>query len=84
VPHSMRGRKVGKALASAYCVYAPLLGYRASVFNLVFKNNIASLRLWESLGFQRAGVIPAAGRLKTGPNGEDEYVDATIIYKSFV
>lgn len=90
-----RGKKVGGALAESFVVYAPKLGYKSSVFNLVFKSestsrcslltadNVASLRLWDKLGFQRAGVIPNAGRLKTGPNGTEEYVDAIIIYKSF-
>jgi L-amino acid N-acyltransferase YncA len=47
-------------------------------------DNVASLRLWDTLGFNRVGLIPKAGRLKTGPNGEDEYYDAVIIHKSFV
>jgi RimJ/RimL family protein N-acetyltransferase len=46
-------------------------------------DNVASLRLWDKLGFQRAGVIPKAGRLRTGPNGEEEYVDAVVVYKNF-
>lgn len=41
-----------------------------------------SLRLWESLGFARAGLIPKAGRLKN--DGGEEYVDAIIFYKSFI
>lgn len=48
-----------------------------------YPDNVASLRLWDKLGFTRAGVIPNAGRLKTGPNGEEEYVDAVVVYKSF-
>lgn len=47
-------------------------------------DNVASVRLWDSLGFERVGRIPNAGRLKSGPNGEEEYVDAIIMYKSFV
>lgn len=95
----MKGRKIGKALASAYIEYAPKLGYRASVFNLVYKSeyriitptsplirtaNVASLAIWKSLGFQQVGCIPNAGRLKSGPNGEEQYVDAYVIHKSFV
>jgi hypothetical protein len=48
------------------------------------KDNYASLAIWDSLGFQRVGLIPKAGRLKTGPNGEEEYVDAVVVWKSFV
>ncbi|KAF8342920.1 uncharacterized protein EI90DRAFT_3143489 [Cantharellus anzutake] len=64
--------------------YAPLLGYRGSVFNLVYKNNLASLAIWDRLGFQRAGLIPGAGRLKKPDGSGEEYVDAIIFYKSFV
>jgi hypothetical protein len=39
-------------------------------------------RIWESLGFTKAGRIPAAGRLKKDENGE-EFVDAWVFYKSF-
>lgn len=56
-----------------------------ATLNLLFiLDNIPSLSIWDQLGFQRVGVIPKAGRLKTGPNGSEEYVDAVIIYKSFV
>lgn len=56
-----------------------------AILNLLFiLDNIPSLSIWDQLGFQRVGVIPKAGRLKTGPNGSEEYVDAVIIYKSFV
>lgn len=34
-------------------------------------------------GFQRVGTIPQAGRLKSGINGAEEYVDAAVIYKRF-
>lgn len=71
------------------------------MFNLVYVNNIASiryvghvipklgplmtptLRLWEALGFTKAGLIPNAGHLKKEGGGE-EYVDAIVFYKSFV
>ena len=42
-----------------------------------------SPRLWEALGFMKAGLIPNAGRLKKEGGGE-EYVDALVFYKSFV
>jgi hypothetical protein len=91
-------------LGKSYLIYGPKLGYRGSVFNLVYKStsyplllarssdwnwsyetaNGASLAIWDKLGFTRVGVIPAAGRLKTGANGEEEYVDAVVVWKSFV
>ena len=89
-------------LARSYLHYAPRLGYEASVFNLVYVNNIASVkygygmtsmlcsytnhiicRLWEGLGFTKAGRIPRAGRLRTADGTGEEYVDAWVFYKRF-
>jgi ribosomal protein S18 acetylase RimI-like enzyme len=49
-PHA-RYMGVGRALGSAFIKIAPALGYRASLFNLVFVSNIASVKLWRSLGY---------------------------------
>lgn len=49
-------------MAETFLILAPHLGYKASVFNLVFANNEASIRIWDKLGFQRAGIIPKAAR----------------------
>jgi len=57
-----------------------IAGYKASVFNLVFENNIASVRLWHSLGFREVGRIPKAGRLRNSP---DQLVDAIVFYYDF-
>ncbi|KAF9517610.1 hypothetical protein BS47DRAFT_1290612, partial [Hydnum rufescens UP504] len=84
VPSSWRGKRYGLLLAKSYLHYAPQLGYRASVFNLVFKNNLASIAIWDRLGFQRTGLIPEAGRLKKSDGTGEEYVDAIVYYKSFV
>ncbi|WVR06947.1 hypothetical protein IAU60_003983 [Kwoniella sp. DSM 27419] len=84
VPSAQRGRKIGLNLGRTFLHYAPALGYRGSVFNLVYENNKASLAIWDQLGFTRVGVIPGAGHLKVGPDGREEYVDANIIFKSFV
>jgi ribosomal protein S18 acetylase RimI-like enzyme len=60
------------------------LGYKASVFNLVYVSNVASLKIWDALGFQRAGLVPNAGLLKSLRNdGEDEFVDAVVYHKTF-
>ena len=42
-------------------------------------------RIWEGLGFSKAGRIPCAGRLrrKEEDGGGEEYVDAWVIYRSF-
>ncbi|PPQ87442.1 hypothetical protein CVT25_008178 [Psilocybe cyanescens] len=84
VPPVQRNKGYGSLLSSSYVHYAPRLGYQASVFNLVYVNNVASVRLWEKLGFTKAGRIPRAGRLRTADGLSEEYVDAWLIYKSFI
>ncbi|KAJ7125088.1 hypothetical protein C8R44DRAFT_782276 [Mycena epipterygia] len=84
VPPIHRGNGYGSALAKSYVHYAPKLGYHASVFNLVYTNNSASVKLWEGLNFKKAGLIPKAGRLRRKDGDGEDYVDAWVIYKSFV
>lgn len=36
------------------------------MFNLVYENNIASCKIWDSLGFKRLTTVPGAGRLENG------------------
>ncbi|KAJ5550183.1 hypothetical protein N7535_001878 [Penicillium sp. DV-2018c] len=69
-----RGKGVGNAMGKAYLEFAPRLGYTYSVFNLVFANNPASIRIWENLGFSVIGRVPKAGRLANS----EELVDALI------
>ena len=52
-------------------------GYKASVFNLVFANNTASIKIWDRLGFSVIGRVPKAARLKNS----EELVDALIYWK---
>ncbi|KAI9493850.1 hypothetical protein BDB00DRAFT_820947 [Zychaea mexicana] len=75
-----RGYGSGVAMAETYMIIGPALGYKASVFNLVFANNEASIRIWRRLGFQEAGRIPEAARLTNSPN---QLVDAIIFYYDF-
>jgi hypothetical protein len=42
---------------------------------LVYESNVASCRLWDSLGFKRIGRVPGGGQLKSQPG---EFVDAII------
>ncbi|KAF8550250.1 hypothetical protein OG21DRAFT_1514260 [Imleria badia] len=44
VPPTHRNGGYGRVLARSYLYYAPRLGYEASVFNLVYVNNVASVR----------------------------------------
>lgn len=69
-----RGRGYGKILANAFLSIAPLLGYKASLFNLVFVDNIVSTRIWREAGFVEVGRIPRA---------RDNTVDALIFYSDF-
>lgn len=84
VPPERRGNGYGFRLAKSFLHYAPLLGYRASIFNLVYVNNTASVRIWERLNFIKVGRIPEAGRVQGKDGNEDEYVDALVFYKGFV
>ncbi|OSD00200.1 hypothetical protein PYCCODRAFT_1371683 [Trametes coccinea BRFM310] len=83
VPSVQRGRGIGTVLARSYLHYGPRLGYEASVFNLVYVNNVASVKLWEALDFTKAGRIPRAGRLRTADGTGEEYVDAWVFYRRF-
>jgi RimJ/RimL family protein N-acetyltransferase len=74
VPASARGKGSGRHLAIAFLHFAPKLGYQSSIFNLVFATNVASIRLWDKLGFERVGIVKGAGMLK----GYTELVDAYI------
>ncbi|RVD85047.1 uncharacterized protein DFL_003378 [Arthrobotrys flagrans] len=76
-----RARGVGRVMAETFLVYAPLLGYKSSIFNLVFESNVASCKLWDRLGFTRSGRVKDAGWLKIG--GEGKYVDAIVFQKVF-
>lgn len=77
VNHQQRGQKIGYRLAQIYLKWAPLLGYRYSVFNLVFATNVASWKLWDFFKFDRIGVIPGAAVL----NKYTEPVDAIMFGK---
>ncbi|SCV05802.1 LANO_0H15500g1_1 [Lachancea nothofagi CBS 11611] len=77
VNSAQRGQKVGIRLGQIYLKWAPLLGYRYSVFNLVFVTNPASWRIWDKLQFDRIGYIPKVAILK----GYEEPVDAIMFGK---
>ncbi|RUS12472.1 hypothetical protein BC937DRAFT_87801, partial [Endogone sp. FLAS-F59071] len=57
-----RNQGVGRIMAKAFLRLAPALGYKSSVFNLVYESNAPSCRLWRSLGFKEVERIPGAGR----------------------
>jgi L-amino acid N-acyltransferase YncA len=51
-------------LARSFPHFASRLGYRSSVFNLVFESNVASLRLWDQLGYRRVGRLQDAIKIR--------------------
>lgn len=74
---NIRRKGTGTALGKLYLQWAPKLGYTYSVFNLVFATNVASMRIWDGLGFERIGLVKKVAWLK----GYDEKVDAIIYGK---
>lgn len=64
VAHSKRGLGLGRELGAKYLVWGPQLGYAYSVFNLVFETNVASMRIWDSLGFERIGYVKNVAALR--------------------
>ncbi|KAJ3368831.1 hypothetical protein GGF31_006119 [Allomyces arbusculus] len=82
-PQFRIGLGVGRAMALSFLRVAPLLGYRASVFNLVYTSNEASVRLWSAFGFKEIGRVPQAGRLRT-KDGKEEFTDAIVFYFDFL
>ncbi|KAK1753145.1 hypothetical protein QBC47DRAFT_424493 [Echria macrotheca] len=75
VTDASRNRGVGRLMGETYLEWAPKLGYKYSVFNLVYDTNVASCKIWDALGFKRIGRVKGAGNLKSHP---DRLVDAII------
>lgn len=82
VPPINRGLGLGGVLGRSFLHFGPHAGYKGSVFNLVYVNNMASVKIWQRLGFTIVGRLPMAGSLKT-KTGEEELTDAFIIFKDF-
>lgn len=80
VNHLKRGLGLGKEMGQKYLEIAPKLGYTYSVFNLVFETNTASLKIWDSLGFERIGYVKNVAVLK----GEDDFVSAVMFGKDLI
>ncbi|KAF8930506.1 hypothetical protein BGZ58_008200 [Dissophora ornata] len=79
-----RGLGIGSILGKSFLRMVPVIGYKASMFNLVFESNVASIKLWRRLGFKEIGRVPKAGRLRgQGRDGNEGYVDAIQFYWDF-
>ena len=70
VAPAARGRGVGRAMATWALERARADGYTAMQFNAVVETNTAAVRLWQRLGFEVLGTVPAAFRSRRhGPVG---------------
>lgn len=74
-----RGLRVGTFMGQHFKRLAKDLGYRASLFNLVFASNAPSVKLWRSLGYKQIATIPKVAVLE----GEPGYTDAYQFYCDF-
>lgn len=80
VNYQKRGLGLGKELGAKYLQWAPQLGYVYSVFNLVYDTNVASIRIWDALDFERIGYVKNVAVLK----GLDNFVGAIMYGKDLV
>ena len=69
---SVRNKRVGSLLVEYFVKLAPMIGYEAAFFNLVFTDNLPSIKMWERMGFTRTGTIPKAAKHSNG-NYQDAY-----------
>jgi GNAT superfamily N-acetyltransferase len=60
VDPARQGRGVGRALGEYVVGWSRAERYRGIQFNAVVETNIGAVRLWQSLGFQIIGTVPAA------------------------
>ena len=68
-----RRRGIAQLMAIVFLRVAKSLKFEASLFNLVFEYNVASINLWEKLGFTRVGTLPGVVRLDNGKGFKDAY-----------
>ncbi|KAI8831388.1 hypothetical protein BC829DRAFT_409642 [Chytridium lagenaria] len=73
---------VGKVMAKAFVILAPAVGYRASMFNLVFERNVGSAMLWRGLGFREIGRLPKGARVKQ-EDGTEAFEDVIMFHYDF-
>jgi len=70
------GRGIARGMCEHSLAHARLRGYRAMQFNFVVSTNERAVRLWQSLGFEIVGRLPAAFRHPV--HGD---VDAFVMYQ---
>lgn len=77
-----RNLGVGTLMATEFKKLGKALGYRGSLFNLVFGTNPISQSLWKKCGFQELAVIPNCAYTKT-ENGDQVLTNAHQFYCEF-
>ena len=77
VAEAARGLGIGFALGEHSLETARGLGYRSMQFNFVTSCNPSAVRLWQRLGFEIVGTLPAAFRLDGG-----ELADAYVMSRA--
>lgn len=75
VASECRGRGVGRALVQDSLGKLAPCGFRGLQFNAVVASNTVAIKLYESLGFTRIGMIPGGFR-----NGAGDYEDMIIFH----
>ena len=55
VPSKFRGLVIGSFMAKYSLPLSRLLGYEAIYYNLVFKDNVHAIRIYQKLGFRETG-----------------------------
>jgi ribosomal protein S18 acetylase RimI-like enzyme len=71
------GRGIARRMCEHALEQARPRGYRAMQFNFVISTNSRAVRLWQSLGFDVVGRLPAAFL-----HPSEGYVDALVMYRS--
>ena len=70
------GRGIARAMCLHSLAHARTRGYRAMQFNFVVVTNDRAVRLWQALGFQIVGRLPAAFR-----HPVHGFVEALVMYQ---
>ncbi|CDF39684.1 N-Acyltransferase [Chondrus crispus] len=68
-----RRQGVASLMGTVFLQVAKDLEFKAVLFNLVFSSNVASLRLWEKLGFKKLARLPRVGNLREGYSDAIQY-----------
>lgn len=70
------GQGIGRRIAEHCLVQAKEMGFLAMQFNFVISTNIGAVGLWQSLGFEIAGILPKVYRHAT-----EGLVDAYVMHR---